>query len=200
MEQSKEKQHLRVLLACGREQEAVRLGNCLAALGHRVAGWASEGRAACRLHHELRPDLALLEQDLPGLSGLEAARRINARGPLPVLLISGTGCSRLCRPAEPAWVAAYISPPWEPSLLGPALVMAWQNFQRLHRLEERVRALQRELGSRKVIERAKGVIMAKRGLSLEQARRALEEEARRQGISLGRLAQDLVSTQMVPAK
>lgn len=200
MEQSKEKQSFKVLLACDREREAVRLCHCLAALGHQVAGLATEGRAACRLHHELRPDLTILDQSLPVLNTMEVARRINCRDPLPVLLISEGGDSSPHPKAEASWVTAYIAPPWEPSLVGPALNLAWQNFQRLLRLKEQVRRLQRELGNRKVIERAKGVIMEKRGLSLDQARQTLEEEARRREVSLGEVARDLVSTQAILAK
>lgn len=200
MGQPKYKQSFKVLLASSREQDAAGLGRCLAALGHQVAALAGEGRSACLLHHELRPDLAILDEDLPGLNAVEAARRMNARSPLPVVIISNNGRTRPSPGAEPAFVSAYISPPWEPSLIGPALAMAWQNHHRLRHLEGRVAELNLALDSRKNMERAKGVLMKLRGLSLEQAQEALEDEARRRGVSVDQMARDVVAAQELMAK
>ena len=86
-----------------------------------------------------------------------------------MLIISNNGRTNPSPGAGPAFVSAYISPPWEPSLVGPALAMAWQNHHRLRRLEGRVAELDQALDSRKNIERAKGVFMEQRGLSLDQA-------------------------------
>ncbi|MCF8041725.1 MAG: ANTAR domain-containing protein [Desulfarculaceae bacterium] len=200
MGQPKDKQRFKVLLASSREQDTAGLGRCLAALGHQLAGLAGEGRSACLLHHELRPDLAILDEGLAGLGAVEAARRMNARGPLPVVIISNNGRTRPSPGAEPAFVSAYISPPWEPSLIGPALAMAWQNHHRLRRLEGHVAELNQALDSRKNIERAKGVLMEQRGLSLVQAEQALEQEARRRRVSLAQVAQDVVAAQEVMSK
>lgn len=200
MEQPKNPRCLKVLLASGREHDAAELCRCLAALGHQVAGLATEGRSACLLHHDLHPDLAVLDQDLPSLDGVAAARRMHERRPLPVLLITSNGRARPSPGAGPSFVTAYISPPWEPSLVGPVLAMAWLNFHRLRRLEGRVRELDLALNSRKNIERAKGVLMKLRGLSLAQAQQALEEESRRRGVSLAQVALDLVATQELMVK
>jgi response regulator NasT len=191
---------LQVLLASGREHDAAALGRCLAALGHQVAGLATEGRSACLLHHDLHLDLAILDQDLPSLDGVEAARRMHERRPLPVLLITSNGRARPSPGAGPSFVTAYISPPWEPSLVGPALAMAWLNFHRLRRLEGRVRELNLALDSRKNLERAKGVLMKLRGLSLAQAQEALEDEARRRGVSVDQMARDVVAAQDIMTK
>ncbi|MBU4275918.1 MAG: ANTAR domain-containing protein [Proteobacteria bacterium] len=200
MGQPKYKQSFKVLLASSREQDAAGLGRCLAALGHQVAALAGEGRSACLLHHELRPDLAILDEDLPGLNAVEAARRMNARSPLPVVIISNNGRTRPSPGAEPAFVSAYISPPWEPSLIGPALAMAWQNHHRLRHLEGRVAELNLALDSRKNMERAKGVLMKLRGLSLEQAQEALEDEAQRRGVDVDQMARDVVAAQEIMGK
>lgn len=200
MGQPKTTKRFKVLLASGRERDAAALGRCLATLGHQVAGLAGEGRSACLLHHELRPDLAILDDGLPGLDAVEAARRMNARSPLPVLIISNNGRTNPSPGAEPAFVSAYISPPWEPSLVGPALAMAWQNHHRLRNLEGRVAELSQALDSRKNIERAKGVLMKLRGFSLDQAEQAMEDEARRRGVSVDQMARDLVAAQQVMAK
>ncbi|BEQ15649.1 ANTAR domain-containing response regulator [Desulfoferula mesophila] len=200
MEQFREKSVFKVLLASRRERDMAELARCLTELGHQVAGLAREGRAACLLHHELRPDLAMLDQDLPNLDGVEAARRMNARRPLPVLIISRNGCERPGPGADPASVSAYCVPPWEPSLVGPILAMAWRNHQRLCHLEGRVRELDQALSERKDIERAKGVLMERRGLSLDQAEQRLQSEARRRGVGLAQVARDLVCAQAVLAK
>lgn len=200
MEQFREKSVFKVLLASRRERDMAGLSRCLTALGHQVAGLAREGRAACLLHHELGPDLAMLDQDLPVLDGLEAARRMNARSPLPVVIISRNGCERPAPGADPSSVSAYCAPPWEPSLVGPVLAMAWQNHQRLQRLQGRVRELDQALSERKDIERAKGVLMERRGLNLDQAEQSLQSEARRRGVGLGEVARDLVCAQAVLAK
>lgn len=199
MEQSSNSQKIKVLLASAQAGEAADITRCLRALGHAVAGVAGDGPTACRLHHELRPDLAILAARLPGLNGVEAARRMNQRRPLPVVLIAADGGARPDGLEGLAHVTAYLGPPWDPSLLGPALAMAWQNFHRLRRLEGRVEQLSQDLNQRKSIERAKGVIMEQRGLSLAQAQEALEQEARRQGVGLLQVALDVISAQEMMA-
>ena len=195
MEQREAFRKFKVLLAWDQAGEVNRLVRCLTALGHAVAGVAADGRAACRLHHELRPDLAILAERLPGLNGLEAARRMSVRRPLPVVLLANNGQARPSPGAGPELIAGYLSPPWEPSLVGPALALAWENFHRLRRLEDKVRGLSLSLGERKNIELAKGLLMQRRGLSLLQAQECLHGEARRRGLSLAQAALEVVGRQ-----
>ncbi|MBU1274297.1 MAG: ANTAR domain-containing protein [Proteobacteria bacterium] len=192
-------QTFKVVLASAQAEEVAGISRCLRALGHAVAGVAGDGRAACRLHHELQPDLAILAARLPGLDGMEVARRMHERRPLPVIIIASHGQTHPAGAAGPLQISAYISPPWEPSLIGPAMAMAWQNHHRLRCLEGRVEQLSQNLSQRKSIERAKGVIMEQRGLSLAQAQQCLEQEARRQGVGLLQVALDVISAQEMMA-
>lgn len=160
---------------------------CLEAMGHQVVASTPEGHLACRLAQELAPDAVLLAAGLPveGLRGL---------APWPVVLVAEDADQALERLAQLPEAAGLVIPPLEPANLGPALALALSSSARLARLRRQVADLRRALAERKAVERAKGLVMQRLGLDESDARAVLEEQARRQGLSLGEVAQGVISS------
>jgi len=169
----------------------------LTGMGHQVVGCAGDGAEACRLRRELEPDLVLMSARLPLMDGAAAAARMTRPRPLPVVLVAGEADAPLVRRAAQNGVAALVAPPLAPGVLGPALGAAWGHHQRLVRLEGVVEGLKRSLAGRKAVERAKGIVMQRLGLSEKQALARLEQQARRRGVGLHEVAEGVLALQGV---
>ncbi len=177
----------------GTRDQALRL--CLERLGHQVVAVCAEGGEACRLREELQPDLVLMDLGRRGRDALEAAARMGRSHALPVVIVTALADRRFLSAAREAGVYGYLLKPVEESLLGPAIEAAWQGFRRVRRLERQVADLRREIHTRKLVGRAVGILMERLGLGEEQARRHLEAESRRRGLSLARMAESVITAQ-----
>lgn len=184
---------LNILLVEDEAAQALALEQALGGLGHRVLARASEGRQACRLCRELEPDLVLMDIGLPGMDGIEAARVMNLERPLPVVLVTAHAGRRFQERARQALVYSYLVKPVEADLLGPAIELAVQNFTKERELERQVTDLRQALQSRKLVERAKGLLMDRHRIGERQAGELLEKQARDQGLDLLQAAQALLA-------
>ncbi len=182
---------LRVLLAAT-QAGARDMAACLKQMGHGVTGRSDYGPALCRLAGQLNPDLVLLDTDLPpaGLEGL---------ADWPVVLVVRETDAVLERLARLPEASGLVIPPLEPGNLGPAITLALANHARCQGLVHRVQDLERALAERKLVERAKGLVMQRLGLGEAEARAHLEQQARRHGLSLPQLASGLVESQEMMA-
>jgi AmiR/NasT family two-component response regulator len=184
---------MRILIAD--DESLIRLGlrRMLEEAGHEVVAAAPDGRTAVRMAGDLDPELAILDIKMPGYDGLEAARRIVAARPIPIILLTAYGQRDLVEQATHAPVMAYlVKPVKEPELLATIEVAATRFAERLKMAQETAH-LQETLADRKLIERAKGVLMAREGLSEEQAHRHIQEQARRQRRSMRAIAEEILA-------
>jgi response regulator NasT len=171
---------MRILIAD--DESLIRLGlrRMLEEAGHEVIAAASDGRTAVRMAHDLSPELAILDVKMPGYDGLEAARRIVAEHPIPVILLTAYGQRDLVDKATRAPVMAYlVKPVQEAELLATIEIAATRFAERLRMAQEKA-DLQGALDDRKIVERAKGVLMARDGLSEQEAHQQIHALARRQ--------------------
>ncbi len=175
---------LGILVVEDEAAHALSLQQSLNALGHRVLGLARDGREACRLRRQLVPDLVLMDIRLPILDGLKAAEAMNRQSPLPVVLVTSHADRIFLERARRAGVCSYLLKPVETAVLGPAIDLACQNFRRVRELERQVVDLREELRARKLIERAKGILMERRHIDEATALARLQEAARQRGVSL----------------
>ena len=185
-------QALRVLLVEGRPEPARALIRDLEALEFMVAGVAGDGARACQLCAGLAPDLVLMAIDLPGGDGIQAARALLRQTPLPVVLLTDRADRGLLDRAQRAGVQSYLLKPVEAAVLGPALALAHHNFHRESRLACEVADLREGLRRRKLLERAKGLIMARLRVGEAEAQARLEVLSRDQGNSLHQAAEAVV--------
>ena len=183
---------MRILIAD--DESLIRMGlrKMLEEAGHEVIAAAPDGRTAVRMARDLEPELAILDVKMPGYDGLEVARRIVAERPIPIILLTAYGQRDLVDQAARAPVMAYlIKPVKEPELLAAIQITTTRFAERLKMARE-TEDLRETLVNRKVVERAKGLLMVRDGLSEEEAHRYIQAQARRQRRSMRDVAADVL--------
>jgi two-component system, response regulator PdtaR len=145
--------------------------------GYVVAGEAADGEEAVRLANELRPDLVILDVKMPKVDGIDAASQIAGQRIAPVVILTAFSQRELVERARDAGAMAYLVKPFAKQDLVPAIELAVSRFAELQALETEVSTLTDRLETRKVIERAKGLLMSKQGLSEPEAFRWIQRTA-----------------------
>ncbi|HEX7301324.1 ANTAR domain-containing response regulator [Lentzea sp.] len=145
--------------------------------GYDVAGEAADGEEAIKLASELNPDLVILDVKMPKVDGIEAAQHIAGNRIAPVVILTAFSQRELVERARDAGAMAYLVKPFAKRDLVPAIELAISRFTELAALEQEVAGLTERLETRKVVERAKGVLMTKQGLSEPEAFRWVQRTA-----------------------
>ena len=179
---------IRVVIA---EDEAIirlDLRETLEEEGYEVVGETGRGDKAVELVRELRPDLAILDIKMPHMDGLEAARLIGAERICGVLMLTAFSQREVVEDARDAGALAYLVKPYQKSDLIPAIEVAIGRFRELQQLSGEVDSLGAQLEARKLIDRAKGVLIDECGLKESDAfafiqRTAMSERARMSDIA-----------------
>lgn len=174
---------IRVVIA---EDEAIirlDLRETLEEEGYEVVGETGRGDRAVELVRELKPDLAILDIKMPHMDGLEAARLIGHERICGVLMLTAFSQREVVEDARDAGALAYLVKPYQKSDLIPAIEVAIGRFRELQQLSGEVDALGEQLEARKVIDRAKGVLIDECGLKENEAfsfiqRTAMSERSR----------------------
>ena len=174
---------IRVVIA---EDEAIirlDLRETLEEEGYEVVGETGRGDKAVELVRELKPDLAILDIKMPHMDGLEAARLIGQERICGVLMLTAFSQREVVEDARDAGALAYLVKPYQKSDLIPAIEVAIGRFRELQQLSGEVDALGEQLEARKVIDRAKGVLIDQFGLKENEAfsfiqRTAMSERSR----------------------
>ena len=183
---------LRILIA---DDESIRLLSLraqLAALGHRVVAEASTGEEAVALAVSTQPDLAILDIKMPLVDGIEAAERITQARPIPIILLTAYSEAQLVERAAQANISAYLMKPVSEEDLLPALTLALTRFKQFQALHREVVDLREALEARKVIEKAKGILMRRLGLTEEEAFRRLQRQSQEGNRKLAQVAEAIV--------
>ena len=137
--------------------------------GFDVCGEARDGVEAVELARELEPDLAVMDVKMPRLDGIEAARRILEERPIPIVMVTAYDQDEIVSRAVEAGVFGYLVKPFREQDLLPAIQTARARHDELQALRAEAESLADALAARKAIERAKGVLMAKEGLTEQEA-------------------------------
>lgn len=146
-------------------------------LGHQVVALAGTGRElvdACRLH---RPDLVITDIKMPDMDGIDAAALLVRDGPLPVILVSAYHDPDLVARAAPDYILGFLVKPVKQADLPPAIALAMRRFEQFQELRRQADDLRQTLEDRKIVERAKGLLMKTLGLDETQAYRRLQKTA-----------------------
>jgi len=145
--------------------------------GYDVVGEATDGEQAIRLAEELRPDLVILDVKMPKMDGIEAASMIAGKRIAPVVILTAFSQRDLVDRAREAGAMAYLVKPFAKQDIVPAIELAVSRFAELQLLENEVAGLTERLETRKLVERAKGLLMSKQNLTEPQAFRWIQRTA-----------------------
>jgi len=184
---------LKILLAEDEASVAASLVKQLRGLGHEVVGEAATGEQAVRLAEETGPDVVVMDIKMPDGDGIDAARRIAEHSPIPVLFLSGHFDEELLHGVAESGGLAYLLKPATSEQLQAALTLARKRFGEMEDLRAQVSRLEQALETRKLVSRAKGLLMDRQGLTEEDAHRRMQKEASRLSIKLVDLARAILA-------
>lgn len=186
---------IRILLAEDNDLVALTLEEQLKGLGYDVVGIARSGAQALELANKLQPDLIIMDIRMPEMEGTEAASRINQQRPVPILMLTAYTDRETIRKAEQAGALGYLVKPVNEAELTPAINIAMARFRELQALRNEVSELQESLEARKLIERAKGILMQRLGLSERDAYERLRQRARDKRAKMKDIAQTIIDAE-----
>ncbi len=143
--------------------------------GYLVVGDVGDGQSAINLTRELRPDLVVMDIRMPEMDGITAAETLTREKLAPVVLLTAFSDDELIERARNVGVIHYVTKPWRSSDLKPAIEIALSRFQEFRSMETKVKDLEDHLATRKVVEKAKGVLMEKYKISEQEAFRRIQK-------------------------
>jgi AmiR/NasT family two-component response regulator len=187
-------ERLRILVAEDETIIRLDLKETLEQAGFAVCAEARDGEEAVELARAEKPDLAVLDVKMPRLDGIEAARRILAERPIPIVMLTAYGQDELVARAVEAGVFGYLVKPFRETDLLPAIQAAKARHAELEALREEAESLAEALATRKVVERAKGLLMERDGLSEQDAFTRLQRASQVSGRPLKVVAEALIAT------
>ena len=164
-------------------------------LGHQVVAAAENGKQLVELCHTTHPDLVITDIRMPDMDGIDAAAVIYRERPLPVILVSAFHDSGLIERAEADHVLGYLVKPIKQADLEPVIALAMRRFQQFQALFQEAANLRQALEDRKIIERAKGLVMKKGGYDEHEAFRRLQKLASDKNRKLVDIANMIVTSE-----
>lgn len=161
-------------------------------LGHIVVGEAADGQKALELTRSLRPDVVIMDIKMPIMDGLDAAKIINEEKLSPVVLLTAYSQKDLIERAKEAGVFAYLIKPFQESDLLPAIEIAVSRYLDMQELESTVGNLSEKLETRKIVDRAKGILMDKYHMQEADAFRRIQQQSMNQRRSMREIADAII--------
>lgn len=189
---------VRIVLA---EDEAIirlDLRESLQEEGYEVVGDVGRGDKAVEMVNELRPDVAIFDIKMPGMSGLEAAKIVSDKKICPVVMLTAFSQREIIEQARDAGALAYLVKPFQKTDLVPAIELAIARFAELKSLSGEVAALGAQLEIRKLVDRAKGVLIDKHQMSESDAFSFIQSMAMSQRMKMGDIAEQIIAGKLHP--
>lgn len=185
---------LRIVIADDERDMRDYFHKVLPRLGHSVAAAAENGEQLVDFCRFYQPDLVITDIKMPDLDGIDAAMRIYAERPIPVILVSAYSDDKLIERAEADHIMAYLVKPIKQTDLEPAIRLAMHRFEQFEALRREAADVRQALEDRKVIEHAKGVLMKELNLTEPEAFHQLQKTAMNKGLKLVEVAQLALAT------
>ena len=182
----------RVVIAEDEALVRLDLKESLESLGYLVVGEAGDGLSAVHLARELRPDVVVMDVKMPHMDGVEAARILTQEKIAPVVLVTAYAQRDLVERAASAGIIGYLVKPWKETDLAPAIEVAIARFEEFRTLEAELRDLQLALETRKLVDRAKGILMDTQGLTEAEAFRRIQKKSMDSRKSMKEVAEAII--------
>jgi AmiR/NasT family two-component response regulator len=168
-------ERIRVIIADDESVIRADLREMLTNLGYLVVGEVGDGQSAVNVARELKPDVVIMDIKMPDLDGIEAAKILTQEKISPVLLLTAYSQRDLIDRAKEAGVVGYLVKPFREQEIVPAIEIALERFKEFRELEKEVGNLRETLETRKVVDRAKGLLMDQQGLTEAEAFRKIQK-------------------------
>ncbi len=165
----------RVIIADDESIVRTDLKEMLTSLDYLVIGEVGDGKSAVNLARELKPDVMLMDIKMPDMDGIEAAKILTEEQIAPVVLLTAYSQKELVDRAKDAGVVGYLIKPFRESDLLPALEVAISRFKEFQTVRQEVEDLQNALETRKLVERAKGILIDSQGMTEHEAFRKIQK-------------------------
>ena len=166
--------------------------------GYEVVGDCGRGDEAVALVKEKNPDVAILDIKMPVMTGLEAAKLIAATRICPVVMLTAFSQREIIEQARDAGALAYLVKPFQKSDLVPAIELAIARFAEMKALSGEVAALGAQLEIRKLVDRAKGILLDKYAMNENDAFTYIQKLAMTERVKMGEIAQRIISGEIHP--
>jgi response regulator NasT len=193
-----ERHRPRVLIAEDEALIRLDLAEMLREEGYQVVGEAGDGQEAVELAESLKPDLVIMDVKMPRRDGIDAAAEIAAKRIAPVVVLTAFSQRDLVEKARDAGAMAYLVKPFSISDLVPAIEVALSRFSEIAQLEREVADLGERLETRKLIERAKGLLQAAHGMTEPEAFTWMQRAAMDRRTTMKRVAEVVLDTLTPP--
>lgn len=190
-------QQLRLVIADDESIIRMNLKETLVGLGYLVVADTGDGVSAVNLAKELRPDLVIMDIKMPKLDGIQAAKILTEEQIAPVLLLTAYSDRELVERAREAGVVNYIVKPFRDAELLPAIEIALARYAEFREMDKEINDLKDTLETRKLVERAKGVLMDTQGLKEQEAFRKIQQLSMNTRKSMREIAQAILLTAQI---
>jgi len=188
---------MRVLIADDDPIIRLDLKQMLENLGYEVVAEAEDGQTAIELAKSVMPDVCVLDVKMPSMDGIVVATVLADEGIAPSILLTAYSDTELIGRAKDAGVFGYLTKPFKPSDLAPAIEVARSRFEQNQQLMNEVSTLQDRLDARKSVEKAKGVIMERDGVNEAEAYKRIQQQSMNQRLSMREVAEAILISEGV---
>lgn len=185
----------RVIIADDESVIRADLREMLTNLNYLVVGEVGDGKSAVNLARELKPDVVIMDIKMPDMDGIEAAKLMTQEKIAPVLLLTAYAQRDLVDRAKEAGVVGYLVKPFREQEIVPAIEIALARFGEFRELEKEVGDLNETLETRKLVDRAKGILMDTQGLTEQEAFRKIQKMSMNTRKPMKEIAQAIVLAQ-----
>jgi len=190
-------QQLRLVIADDESIIRMNLKETLVGLGYLVVGEAGDGVSVINLARELRPDLVVMDIKMPKLDGIQAAKVLTEERIAPVLLLTAYSDRELVDRAREAGVVNYLVKPFRDTELLPAIEIALARYAEFREMDKQLSDFKDALETRKLVDRAKGVLMDTQGLKEQEAFRKIQQLSMNSRKSMREVAQAILLTAQI---
>ena len=185
---------LRIVIADNESIIRMDLKEILEEAGHEVVGEATDGLKAIELTRKFKPDLVIMDIKMPEMDGITAAKAISSEKIAPVLLLTAYSQKEIVDRAKDSGVLAYLVKPVKESNLFPAIEIAISRFREIAQLEHELDDVKHSLEMRKLLDRAKGILMDAYGINESEAYRRIQQYSMAKRKTIKEVAQAIIDS------
>lgn len=183
----------RIIIADSDTSFRKKLQKMLTKAGYIIVAQEDDGLKAIQAIQNMQPDLVIVDAQLPGKSGLEIAKIVEEDKIAPVLLLTAFTHREIVQQAKESWIFAYLVKPVNEANLFPAIEIAMANYRKLIQLEQEVTQLKETLETRKLVEKAKGLLMEVLNLTESQAFHLIQKQSMQRRMPMRKIAETILS-------